>query len=65
MQSTEIEQAPHHSPILRRAALGLVAIAVAALVIHLVVGLLMTIFWGAVIAVVVVGIIWGLKTILW
>jgi len=40
VQSTEIEHAPRHSPILRRAVVGLVAIAVAALVIHLIVGLL-------------------------
>jgi hypothetical protein len=65
VQTTEIEHAPRRSPILRRAVGGLVVIAAAALAIHLIVGLLMTIFWGAVIAVVVVAILWGLKTILW
>lgn len=40
-------------------------IAIAALVVHLVIGLLMTIFYGALVAVVVVAILWGLKRFLW
>lgn len=65
MQTTELEHSPSRPPVLRRVVAGLVVIAIAALVVHLVIGLLMTIFYGALVAVVVVAILWGLKRFLW
>lgn len=62
---TELEGRPARPPILRRAAAGLVLIAAAALAIHLAVGLVVTIFWVAVVLAVAVAVIWALKTIVW
>lgn len=61
----EIE-APHsRPPILRRAVAGLVLIAVAALVIHAIVGLVMAVFWTVVVVAAVLAVLWALKTIVW
>jgi hypothetical protein len=43
----------------------LVLIVVAALAIHLVLGLVVTVFWVALIAAVVVAVVWALKTLVW
>jgi uncharacterized membrane protein len=60
-----LERAPKRPPILRRIAAALILVAVAAIVIHFVIGLLMTVFYIALIAGVVIAAIWALKTILW
>ena len=62
---TKLEARPARPPLLRRAAAGLVLIAAAALAIHLVVGLVVTIFWVAVGLAVAVAVLWALKTIVW
>jgi Flp pilus assembly protein TadB len=61
----ELEARPARPPILKRAVAGLILIAAAALAIHVVIGLVMTIFWVAVALVVAVAVIWALKTIVW
>jgi len=43
----------------------LILVAVAALVIHLVVGLVVAVFWIAVVAAAVVAVLWALKTLVW
>lgn len=63
MPTTELEQAPKRSPILHRAAAGLVLIAAAALAIHFIAGLLLTIFYVALAVAVVIAVIWALRTI--
>ena len=60
----ELEATRSRPPILRRAVAGLVLIAVAALAIHLVIGLIMTVFWIAVIAAAIIAVLWALNTIL-
>jgi flagellar biosynthesis protein FliQ len=62
---TEVEARPHHTPILRRALAGLVLIVVAALVVKLVVGFVIAIFWTIVAIAAVAAILWALKTIFW
>jgi hypothetical protein len=62
---TEVEARPHHTPILRRALAGLVLIVVAALVVKLVVGFVIAIFWTIVAVAAVVAVLWALKTIFW
>jgi hypothetical protein len=62
---TEIEARPHHHPILRRLAAGLILVIVAALAIKLVIGFVMAIFWTVVAVAVVIAVIWALKTIIW
>jgi hypothetical protein len=60
---TDIEAQPHRTPIVRRAAAGLVLIAAVALAIHFVIGLIMTIFWVIVAVAAVGAVLWALKTI--
>ena len=54
--------------LVRRAVAGLVLVAAAALVIkltiHVIVGILLTVFWIAIGLAVLVGVLWALKTIL-
>jgi hypothetical protein len=60
---TDIEAQPHRTPIIRRAAAGLVLIAAVALAIHFIIGLIMTIFWVVVAVAAVVAVLWAIKTI--
>lgn len=43
----------------------LVLVAAAALAIHLVIGLVVAVFWIAVVVAAVVAVLWALKTIVW
>ena len=49
---------------LRRAVAGLVILAVAALAIHAVIGLVLVVFWVVVALAAVVGVLWALNTLL-
>ena len=49
---------------MRKAVAGLVLVAVAALAIHFVIGLVVTVFWIALIVAVVAAVLWAVKTIL-
>jgi hypothetical protein len=60
---TDLDAQPHRTPILRRAGAGLILIAVAALAVHLVIGLVMTVFWLIVAVAAVAAVIWALRTI--
>ena len=60
---TELDARPARTPIVRRAAAGLVLVAAVALAIHFVIGLIMTIFWVVVAVAAVLAVIWALKTI--
>jgi hypothetical protein len=61
----ELETHRGGRPILRKAAAGLVLIAVAALVIHVVIGLVLAVFWVFVALAAVVAVLWALKTLVW
>jgi hypothetical protein len=61
---SDIEASRSRTPILRKAAAGLILVAVAALVIHLVVGLVVAVFWIAVAVAAVVAVLWALNTLL-
>jgi hypothetical protein len=60
-----MEQTRSRPPILRKAVAGLVLVAAAALVIHLIVGLVVAVFWIAVVVAAVIAVVWALKTIIW
>lgn len=62
---SQLEPQPARTPILRKAAAGLVAVAVAALVIHVVIGLVLAVFWVFVALAAVVAVLWALKTLVW
>jgi hypothetical protein len=61
----QIETRRSYTPVLRRMTAGLVLLAVAALAIHLVIGLVMAVFWVAVVLVAAVAVLWALKTLVW
>ncbi len=61
---TQLEARPPRTPIVKRAAAGLVLIVVAALAIHFVIGLVMAVFWIVVAVAAVVAVIWAVNTIL-
>ncbi len=62
---THLEPHRSRSPVLRRAAAGIVLIVAAALALKLAIGFVIAIFWTVVAVVVVVAILWALKTLLW
>lgn len=59
----DVEPSRSRPPVLRRVGAGLVLIVAAALAIHFVIGLIMTVFWIVAIVAAVVAVIWALKTI--
>jgi hypothetical protein len=61
----EVEESPHHTPILRKAAAGVVLLVAAVLAITLVVAFVKAIFVTVLTVVVVIAILWALKTIFW
>ncbi len=62
---TNVEKRAPRTPVLRRAFAGLVLIAAALLAIHLVIGLVMAVFWVVIGLAVAVAVLWALKTIVW
>lgn len=63
--STELEGRPHHVPVARKAAAGIVLIIAAAIALKLVIGFVTAILWTVVAVAVVVAILWAVKTIVW
>jgi hypothetical protein len=64
MQS-DLEPTRSRTPILHRAAAGLILVAAAALAIWIIIGVIKTIFFVAVGILVVVAVLWALKTLVW
>ncbi|MGA2011227.1 MAG: hypothetical protein ABSH51_11980 [Solirubrobacteraceae bacterium] len=61
--SRELEAPRTRTPIVRRAAAGLVLVVAAALAIHLVIGLIMTVFWVVVVVAAVGAVVWAMRNI--
>ena len=59
----ELEASTPRTPVVRKVAAGLSLVAAAALVIHFAIGLVMAVFWTAVVLAAIVAVIWALKTI--
>jgi len=63
---TDVEAHRGHKPsVLRKAGAGLVMVVVAALVLKLVIGFVIAIFWTVAIVAAVLAILWALKTLVW
>jgi uncharacterized membrane protein YccC len=60
----DIEASRSRPPILKRAVAGLVVVVIAALAIHVVIGLVVTVFWIALAVTAVVAVLWALNTLL-
>lgn len=63
MQS-QLEPKRSGSPILKKAAAGLILVAVAALVIHIAIGLILTVFWIVAVVAVIAAVVWAVNTLL-
>jgi hypothetical protein len=61
--STGYEVQARRPSLLRRAAAAMVLVAVAALAIHLVIGLVMAVFWFAVVVAAAFAVLWAVKTL--
>jgi uncharacterized membrane protein YgaE (UPF0421/DUF939 family) len=64
MDSRDLETRPNRTPITHKVLAGAVLVAVAALVIHVVIGLVMAVFWIVVAIAAVVAVLWALNTLL-
>jgi hypothetical protein len=64
MASRQVEKRPERTPVLRKAAAGLVVLAVAALVIHVALHLILGVFFVVVGLVAVVAVLWALNALL-
>lgn len=62
--SRDVERVRSRPPILKRATAGLILVAIAALAIHAVIGLVVTVFWIAVVVAAIAAVAWALNTIL-
>jgi hypothetical protein len=60
---TEVEETHVRHPVVRRAFAGLILVAVAALAIHFIIGLVVAVFWIAVVVAAVIGVLWAVKTL--
>ena len=64
--STELEGRPeHHVSIVRKAFAGAVLVIAAALILKMLIGFVIAIFWVAVVVAAVIAVIWALKQIVW
>jgi hypothetical protein len=62
---TELEAQRSRPPIVKRALAGLVLVGAVALGIYILIGIIKAVFWTAVALVVVVAVLWALKTLVW
>jgi uncharacterized membrane protein YccC len=59
----EVEATRARPPVLKRAAATLVLVAIAALAIHFIIGLVVAVFWIVVAVAAVVAVLWAVNTI--
>ena len=62
---SQLEASRTRTPVVRKAAAGLVLIVVAALAIKIVIGFVMAIFWTVVVIAAVLAVLWAVKTLVW
>jgi hypothetical protein len=62
---TQLEASRSRTPVVRKAAAGLVLIVAAALILKLAIGFVIWLFWTIVTVAVVVAVIWAIKTLIW
>jgi hypothetical protein len=62
---TDLEPTRSKPPLLHRAGAGLILVVAAALAIWIVIGVIKTVFFVALAVVVVVAVLWALKTLVW
>jgi hypothetical protein len=66
MSRTEIEGRPeHHVSIVRKAFAGAILVIASLLILKLLIGFVIAIFWVAVVVAAAIAVIWALKQIVW
>jgi hypothetical protein len=63
--NTDLEPSRSHTPVLKKAAAGIVLIVATALILKLAIGFVIAIFWTVVVVAVIIAILWALKTLVW
>jgi uncharacterized membrane protein YgaE (UPF0421/DUF939 family) len=61
----ELEPTRSRPPIVRKAVAGVVLVAIAALAIHVIIGVVTAVFWVAVVVAAIVAVLWAVKTLVW
>ena len=59
----ELEATRWRPPILKRTVAALVLVAIAALAIHFIIGLVVAVFWIVVVVAAIVAVLWAVKTL--
>jgi len=62
---SEIEPGRARPPILRRAVAGVVLLVAAALAVHVIIGVFLTLVWIVAAVAVIAAVAWALKTLVW
>jgi hypothetical protein len=62
---SDMEPTRSHTPIVRKAAAGLVLVIAAAVLVKVVIGIVAAVFWTVVVVAAVLAVLWALKTIVW
>jgi hypothetical protein len=63
--NTQVEASRSRTPVLRKAFAGIVLVAVAALLLKIVIGFVVAIFWTVVVVAAVLAVVWAVKTLVW
>ena len=62
---TQIEASRSRTPVVRKAFAGIVLVATAALLLKIVIGFVVAIFWTVVVVAAVLAVLWAVKTLVW
>jgi hypothetical protein len=63
--NTQVEASRSRTPVLRKAFAGIVLVAVAALLLKIVIGFVVAIFWTVLVVAAVLAVVWAVKTLVW
>ena len=62
---SDMEPTRSHTPIVRKAAAGLVLVIAAAILVKVIIGVVAAVFWTVVVIAAILAVLWALKTIVW
>jgi hypothetical protein len=63
--NTQVEAPRSRTPVVRKAFAGIVLVAVAALLLKIVIGFVVAIFWTVLVVAAVLAVVWAVKTLVW
>jgi hypothetical protein len=63
--NTQVEAPRSRTPVVRKAFAGIVLVAVAALLLKIVIGFVVAIFWTVIVVAAVLAVVWAVKTLVW